>query len=166
MVWKPTPPVNDRDAAEFLLHSRLFRVLLSFACLISAFGGVTTYMAFDTTPPYEFIGSESLVVPPSAYGGDQITVKWKVKFNRVCTGSMRRILFDPDTNVVLAVYDTEPVAGIYALEDGYLNKTFRLPTVIQKGWIGYRAELHYRCNFLQRFFPLNVTTPDLHFKIE
>jgi hypothetical protein len=158
--------VNDKDAAEFLLHSRVFQALLAFMLMLAGVGGALTYMAFDNEPPYDFVGQESFVVPPEAYGGDQITVKWKVKFHRTCTGTMRRVLFDPNTNVVLAIYDTEPVAGSYALEAGYLNKTFRLPLVIQKGWVGYRAEVHYKCNPLQRFFPLNVTTPDLLFKIE
>jgi hypothetical protein len=167
MVWKPTPPVTDRDTAQFLWHSRSFRFLFALAVTAMVVLSVTTYMLFDNTPPYVFIPEESRIVPSQASGGDFVTVKWKVHVNRACKGNLRRILFDPKTKVFLATYDNEAVAvAVGQLQNGYLNKTFLLPRVIQKGPIGYRAELHYRCNVLQNFFPLNITTPDLFFEIK
>jgi len=119
------------------------------------------FMWFDTTLPYEFDASQSkITLSPAEGGGMQISVEWKAKVNRVCPGTKTRELFDPTIRppVRLAIYDPE------STEDRQV-RTFKLPRRISAGLIGYRAHLSYKCNWLQRFFPLEYDTPDLFFEL-
>jgi len=127
---------------------------------------VLVYMWFDTTPPYVFDASGSEIIPKKVEAGMQIRVDWKVKFNRICTGTNIRELFDPVTNARLAVYDPVPTASSAALERGnHLIRTFLLPRRLPPGPVGYRAHLVYKCNWLQNFFPIEMDTPDLFFEL-
>lgn len=117
------------------------------------------FMWFDTTPPFEFDVSKSKITLSSAEGGGtQVNVEWHAKVNRSCPGSKTRELFDPVTKARLALYEPEPT-------DDKLVRTFLLPRRISKGLIGYRAHLLYKCNWLQRFFPIEQDTPDLFFEL-
>lgn len=124
------------------------------------------FMAADTMPPYEYDVENSYIIPSKAHDGDQITVMWKLKkVNRLCPGSNSRILFDPKTRVQLATYDPTPAAISDSIKDGYLNRTFLLPRALPDGEIGYRADVCYICNPLQRIFPLCISTPELYFRV-
>lgn len=141
-----------------------WHLLLGFALMILTASLV--FMWFDTTPPFEFDASQSSISPPIAESGMQIIVDWKVKVNRLCPGTNTRELFDPITKSRLSVYDPVPTASIVALEgDSHLIRTFLLPRRISSGPTGYRAHLVYKCNWLQRFFPIELDTPDLFFEI-
>jgi hypothetical protein len=135
--------------------------------LATIFGG-GAFMFADNTPPYEYDAEQSYIVPSTAHDGEQITVMWKLKkINRICPGSNHRVLFDPKTRVILASYDPTPAAVSESIIDGYLNRTFLLPRgALPEGAIGYRANVCYVCNPLQRLFPLCVTTPELFFRLE
>jgi len=124
-------------------------------------------MAADNQPPYEYDAANSYIVPSIANDGDQLTVRWKIKVNRICPGSNSRVLFDRQTGVVLASYDPTPAAVSASIKDGYLNRTFLLPRgALPSGEIGYRATVCYQCNLLQKFVkPLCVTTPELTFRV-
>ena len=52
---------------------------IAFAIMIAFLTGSIVFMAFDTTPPYEYDESASFVVPSPANDGDQVTVKWRLK---------------------------------------------------------------------------------------
>jgi hypothetical protein len=152
-----------------LMSSRAFRMQLFSGIALMLIAFPIGYFASDRKPPLVFDASESSIIPPSAQGGEQITVLWRVtELRRTCPGTVRRVLFDPDRGVQLAIYDTESSANLGAVQDGFLHKTFMLPKVIQKGEIGYRADLCYACNPLQRLIPalrICYSTPDLKFKI-
>ena len=136
----------------------------AFAALL--FGWVA-FMAADNQPPYEYDAANSYIVPLVANDGDQILVRWKIKVNRICPGSGRRMLFDKKTGVILASYDPTPAAISDSIKDGYLNRTFLLPRGgLPQGEIGYRSTVCYECNPFQKFIkPLCVTTPDLTFSV-
>jgi len=140
---------------------------LLVGCALMGFTGSIAFMWFDTTPPYEFDASQSKIIPSEAEAGMQIRVDWKVKVNRVCGGMNTRELFDPVTKVRIAIYDPIATASIEELEKGeqHLIRTFLLPRRMSKGPVGYRAHLQYKCNWLQNFFPIEVTTPDLFFEL-
>ena len=159
-------PLDMRTHFSELWTVRAFRLNFIGGVILMLMASSLTYIIFDTQPPYTYIVKESGIIPPTAKGGDQVIVMWRVIFHRSCPGSNQRILFDPVTKVILASYDPAPAATTVSLRDGYLNRTFLLPKNIQPGWVGYRAVVTYQCNFLQRFWPLVVTTPDLFFKVE
>ncbi|HJS08960.1 hypothetical protein GGQ85_003550 [Nitrobacter vulgaris] len=139
----------------------------AIAILIAFLAGSVVFMAFDTTPPYEYDENASFVVPSPANDGDQVTVKWRLKkVNRECPGIAQRVLFDPKTKIILANYDPIPAATSESVRDGYLNRTFALPRGLPSGPIAYRAEVCYGCNPLQQFVkPLCVPTPNLIFAV-
>ena len=134
---------------------------------IACVTGWLAFMAADNQPPYEYDAANSYIVPSIANDGDQLTVRWKIKVNRICPGSNSRVLFDRQTGVVLASYDPTPAAVSASIKDGYLNRTFLLPRgALPSGEIGYRATVCYQCNLLQKFVkPLCVTTPELTFRV-
>jgi len=146
------------------LVTRWWHLLLG--SMLTFVTAVLVFMWFDTTPPYEFDASQSRIIPQTAESGMQIRVDWKVKVNRICSGTNTRELFDPISGARLAIYDPVPTASDAALEeDNHLIRTFLLPRRISKGPMGYRAHLQYKCNWLQRFFPLEIDTPDLFFEL-
>ena len=141
-------------------------IIATLAGMLSAW---IAFMAFDTTPPYEYDTENSTIVPDLVSDeSQQITVQWKIKrVNRICPGANQRQLFDPKTGVILATYDATPAATSSSLKDGYLNRTFSLPwAILPPGKIGYRATVAYQCNILQKFYPLIVTTPSLYFYVK
>lgn len=149
-----------------LAEIRSQRWFLIVGSVITFATAAVVFMWFDTTPPFEYDVKESQIVPQVAEGGMQIRVDWKVKVNRVCPGTNVRELFDPVTKSRLAFYDPVPTASDSAIDDdGHLIRTFLLPRRISKGPVGYRAHLSYQCNWLQRFFPLELETPELFFEL-
>jgi len=150
---------------------RSFRARIFMAILPTAFAIGFGYLAMDNVHPYDFHQEESSIIPPSGHGGDVITVVWKVTHRRTCPGTVERQLVDPDTGVIIGAYDPSPAAlNGEPVGQSYLRKTFALPKVLQKGWIGYAAKLVYTCNWLQSAFPdtfgIKYTTPTLYFKVE
>lgn len=130
--------------------------------------GYIVFMAFDTTPPFEFDAAESKIIPHAVEGGVLVEVDWKIsKFNRLCPGINIRILFDPKSGARITVYDPVPTVSILDIKanDNHLIRTFLVPMRISKGKVGYRAHQLYQCNWLQKFFPLETTTPDLFFEM-
>lgn len=159
-------PIEYGSLLTNLFGSMAFRALFIISLIVAIIVGPLTYWAFDNRRPYEFIGDESFIIPAEAHGNDQMLVKWKVRFNRLCPGLIRRQLYDPHTGVILAIYDPQPASPEPPpYREGYLNKTFLLPRNIQTGWIGYRSSLEMWCNPLQRIWPLRYDTPSLFFKV-
>lgn len=158
-------PVEDSDVFHnTLLESTPFRVLLAAACLVAVAAVLVTFWVLDYQRPYDFHGDGSFIIPAEASGNDQMLVKWRVTLHRRCPGLVRRELFDPVTGVVLATYDPQP-ASPAQLDEGFLNKTFMLPRMMQPGWVGYRSHLEYWCNPLQYWYPIRYDTPVLYFKV-
>lgn len=155
--------VNDWKAVWTQL-----RWQLAIGFVMSSLLAWVVFMAADNTPPYEYDAEKSYIVPSKASDGDQITVMWKIKkTQRLCPGANNRVLFDPQTKVILASYDTTPASLTDSLKHGYLNRTFQLPrSVLPPGRVGYRATICYECNLFQKLAkPLCVTTPELFFEI-
>jgi hypothetical protein len=147
---------------------RGFRLNIIGGIILMLIGSPIVYMAFDRVHPYEFLAEGSAILPPEAEGGDQVTVYWKVKYNRTCTGSVRRVLFDPTTKVETQYSLENAAIPSNSLREGYLRKTFLLPRDLAPGWWGYRSDLCYICNPLQDFVTaarVCYSTPDLFFKV-
>lgn len=147
----------------------MWRMTTFTAIAFGVLSGWVAYMAADNTPPYEYDAYQSSIIPDLITDElQQVTVKWKLKkINRICPGSNQRQLFDPKTGVILATYDAQPAAISSSIIDGYLHRTFSLPwAVLPPGRIGYRATVRYQCNILQKFYPLEVTTPTLYFYVK
>lgn len=141
---------------------------LAIGLVMSSLLGWVVFMAADNTAPYEYDAENSYIVPSKVSDGDHITVMWRIKkVNRFCPGATNRVLFDPQTKVILTSYDTTPAALSESLKDGYLNRTFQLPrSLLPPGRIGYRAKVCYECNLFQKLAkPLCVTTPELFFDV-
>jgi hypothetical protein len=158
-------PVDYHLTLQNLWQSWAFRALFFMSVAITFVVSPLVYWSLDTTQPFVYLTKDSDIIPDPAAGGQQVIVRWKVKWNRACPGIVRRQLFDPRTNVVLALYDPAP-ASLDRPPGDQLNKTFLLPHQMQNGRIGYRARLEYHCNPLQFVFPLIFSTPDLYFTVE
>jgi hypothetical protein len=159
-------PIEYGSLLVNLFGSAAFRALFVLSLIIAIIVGPISFWMLDNAHPYEFDADLSVIIPTEAHGNDQMIVKWKVHYNRTCQGTIRRELFDPHTEVVLAVYDPQPAATEPpAFHDGYLNKTFLLPRKIQTGRVGYRAKLEFSCNPLQRIWPMRYNSPSLFFTV-
>lgn len=152
-------PIERGTLLANLFSSVAFRVFFSLSLLVAMILIPVTYWALDYQRPYMFILEGSRIVPTEANGNDQMIVSWNVRTARECDGSVRRELFDPHTQVVLALYDPQPSPKTSA------PATFLLPRQIQPGKIGYRARLEFWCNPLQRIWPIVYYTPDLFFTV-
>lgn len=160
-------PIGRDMLLANLFSSVPFRGLFFLSVVIACALIPTTYWALDNQRPYTFFADESYIIPNQATGNDQMIVAWKVRVHRQCGGLIRRELFDPRTQVLLSIYDAQVAHSMsMPIGDGYLNRTFLLPRMIQNGRIGYRARLEYYCNPLQRWFPIKYSTPDLFFEVK
>lgn len=160
-------PIGREALLANLFASPTFRVLFFVSMILALVLGPVTYWAFDNQRPYIFDGSESYIIPNEATGNDQMIVAWKVKVVRQCEGLVRRELFDPRTQVILSIYDPQQAQiNSMPIGEGYYNRTFLLPKMIQTGKIGYRVRAEYYCNPLQRIWPLKYSTPDLFFEVK
>jgi hypothetical protein len=157
-------PVDYKMTLQNLWQSWAFRAMLALSFMVTLFVSPLVYWSLDTMPPFVYLAEGSDVIPDPATGGQQIIARWKVKYNRSCPGLVRRQLFDPRTNVIIALYDPAPASEGRPPGD-QLNKTFLLPHQMQTGKVGYRARLEYHCNPLQLLFPLILETPNLYFTI-
>jgi hypothetical protein len=149
-------------------RARIFLAIVP-TCLALVFG----HYALDRQRPYDFYSQEqgSYIEPAAGRGGESVTVNWRVHYHRSCSGVVERQLIDPDTEVVIAVYDPQPAAVANGMDvaDGYLRKQFALPRDIRPGTIAYHAKLTYTCNWLQKMWPafaIKYATPKLLFIFE
>lgn len=137
-------------------------IILGF--IAAALGAWLAVMLLDGIDPYEYDTDYSKVLPNPAKMGDTVTVEWKIKVNRICPGTTSRVLRDAKTNVVVAVYDEVPIATNIGYGDTKVIRTFPLPTGLT-GEVKYRSTLCFKCNFVQKFIPLCMQTPELPFRI-
>lgn len=145
----------------------VFKVQLCISIVLSVIAASVAFMFFDTDPPYNYDASRSYIEPDHADGGDTVTSNWKVTMNRWCPGTMQRQLFDPRTGAIVSTYDTIPMAHHSIIDkDGYLRRNFILPRAISKGRTGYRVNVCFSCNPLQRLYPVCYKTPDLFFMVD
>lgn len=140
--------------------------IIAFSAIISFFWiAPLAYMYFDNQPPYEYDISNSYITPSKPHAERQVTVHWAFKsVNRICPGSIVRYIIDAQ-NKTKITYDATPAALSIDLKDLSLDRTFMLPPNVTIGPKIYRSEGFYICNPLQHFWPLRVSTPDLHFEI-
>lgn len=157
------------DDLKELWEFKSFRMRVFFAIAPTLAAAAFGYLAIDRTRPYDYILAESYIQPPSGRGGDQVTVSWKVKVNRKpCPGTAQRVLVDPSTDIVVALYDPVLATQGPTVNDR-LNITFSMPKNLHAGWVGYKAYLTYQCNWLQSLFPawaIRYQTPTLLFRVE
>lgn len=151
-----------------LLAMKWFRVQAAIGILLTLIAIPVAYWAADNEWPYTFDVSNSYIEPPSVEAGRVITVHWKAEKNRECQGAAQRVLFDPDSKLIVATYDPNLTApqSSYDENSKTLRRAVQLPERLPKGVIGYRAYVWYQCNPLQRFLPLRTVTPDLFFVVK
>lgn len=129
---------------------------------------IVTVWSLDNEKPYTYYVRESYAIPSPAHEGESLTVCWKIRIkNRLCPGTNRRILFDPESRAAFTSYDPVPLAQSHDIRGDLLCRSFALPRrVLPTGPVGYRAHLSLRCNPLQYIWPLEFDTPDLLFQYE
>lgn len=142
-----------------MIRELALKVTAAIAALV--FVGLPGYFAFDNEPPYVYLDGE--VFPDPAPEASQVTVRWKIKVNRMCPGAVQRQLID--SRGLTHTYDAAPAAESGSIKDGYLLRTFTLPQNMPTGITKYRANVCFSCNPLQVFFPMCRTTPDLTFTL-
>lgn len=133
-----------------------------FAILIA---GPLAYLLSDRTHPYEYLSGD--VLPPDPSTGSQISIHWRVRYNRFCPGWVQREITDRRGyvwfNVGSAVKQIAPVTPGHEAD---IVNTMELPRQLGPGPATYRAYVSYRCNFLQSWvWPITVSTPALPFEI-
>jgi hypothetical protein len=149
-------------------HSTRRRHNIAAAFVAVIFMAPLFWMLLDREPPYvEHIGK---VIPPEVQAGDQITVEWQMKINRVCPGYIAREVVDSQN--VLWNYDVQPsvrreqqfdVSGIPRLTK--LRRSFVIPEQAAPGPARYRSLACYVCNPIQQLWPICTRTPDVEFSI-
>lgn len=144
-----------------------FWVVVFLSALLSLFViAPITYMLADNQPPYEYDAENSYVIPSKTMAGRQMSVHWKLKkLNRICSGSVTRVIVDEQTGV-RTYYDPTPVTRTLDIGDMTIDRTFYLPPLISPGPKWYYADIEYACNILQHFYPLRVRTPRLPFNVD
>lgn len=149
---------------------RSFRIRVFFAVVFAVVAGVLSFLMADTKQPFEFIEEGSYIVPPAGKAGEQMTVYWNGKRNRYCPGLVHRKLVDPNTGVVLAVYDPIPASFTDNTVAGMVVRNFTLPRTLQSGPVGYQVSLTFTCNWLQVLLPntfaIRYNSPRLLFVFE
>lgn len=151
-----------------MLAMRWFRFQAAVGLVLAVVSTPIAFWAADNEWPYTFDAANSFIDPANVEAGGTITVNWKVEKNRECPGAAQRVLFNPETKLIVASYDpnlTTPGAS-YDPATGMLKRPVALPKHLPSGVIGYRAYVWYQCNPLQRFLPLRTVTPDLFFVVK
>lgn len=122
------------------------------------------YMLADNQPPYVYDTENSYIVPQQNRVDHQATAHWSFKrVNRLCPGLVYRVIVDVNSGAQ-TIFDPVP-ASVISMKATYINRTFTLPPNLAPGPQLYRAHIAFRCNALQRFWPLMVRTPDLPFQV-
>jgi hypothetical protein len=145
-----------------------FRARIFLAAFPTIIAAVIGHFATDRQPPYDFHADQSYVVPPVGREGLEMTINWRVTHHRTCPGTIERQLVDPNTGVIVAIYDPAP-ADTNGGKNGWLRKTFRVPRDIPGGNIAYQSKLTYHCNWLQALVPalaIRYLTPRIIFYVE
>lgn len=121
--------------------------LLGFCAAIS---GV---LVGDRIPPVNNL--VGVVVPTKLRAGEDAVVRWKTAVTRQCESSTVRELIDSK-------------AHTHVLSTGApweLEHSFAVPVDIPPGFSRYRAVVHFICNPLHQFFPIEVVSPEVLFEV-
>lgn len=127
--------------------------------------GPLTYLLSDRGAPYEYLSGE--VLPPVPHVADQISIHWRVRVNRFCPGWVQRDITDKRGYVWRNTGG--PVKIIPPVKQGAvvdIVNTLDLPRQLGPQSASYQAHVCYRCNPLQRWWPICVSTPRLEFAIQ
>lgn len=148
---------------------RAFRVQFFTGLFLMILAIPLAYLATDKTVPYEYDLKGSWIKPPEFNDvlGQQMTIHWSIIPNRVCPGTVHRIIVDTRSGVLTA-FDPVPTNDLIRVTDRVLERTFFLPPGMAPGDKVFRANLEFSCNWLQRLVPIlrvRYTTPDLPFKV-
>ena len=147
---------------------------LAIAWLFSAtaFGGWLGWQYFDNEIPLVY--SNGRIEPDPASTGTAVSLTWDIKVNRVCPGTVHRLLYYADYPDLAPIsYDRTPSALSVNQHSHYLIKTFSLPAALnprateREVRIRYTANVCFSCNPLQSVFTnlLCTATPELLFSI-
>lgn len=119
------------------------------------------FMALDRDLPYDAQAGE--IAPPDPHPGETVQVHWRGVRTRSCVGTVHRTIIDSrgvtyTMIAVDAVYD-QPQNAIS------LTREFALPVQIAPGPAIYKAHTEFVCNPVQRFWPISMDAPPVHFNI-
>lgn len=111
--------------------------------------------------PYD--RSSGVITPENPRAGDVVSIHWVGNRTRECFGTVNRSVVDSQG----VVYAFEAVSAIYAsVENGTkLVREFTLPKQMAAGPATYKATTLFICNPIQRFWPIEIHGPDVHFDV-
>jgi hypothetical protein len=150
------------------VKAALSRVNFFGAVWIVTIVGLASWLAWmilDNQLPAEYLDQDAVIIPDPAEQGGRVTAKIKVKRNRVCPGTVSRLLRDDTTGQVVAIYDPVPAAFGRIGGSGLTSKTFELPEGLPPV-VRYQAEVCFQCNALQILRPLCTRVPDIVFRVK
>jgi len=76
---------------------------IAVVLLSGVLSGWVGWMYLDNQPAYEYLAGE--IQPNPAPQGGQVSLPWHIKVNRLCPGSVLRVLYDADSGAMVAAYD-------------------------------------------------------------
>ena len=126
------------------------------------------YMAvIDTDPPFQYLteeqGSRIIPNPVRAEGG--VKTEWQLtKVTKDCPRQIERLYYSIDTGELVTTQDATPLSLSVRKSETQLSRSFDLPPGLPQR-TGYRARACFQCNFLQRFYPVCILSPQLTINI-
>lgn len=129
------------------------------ACVALFLIGPITYMALDRTPPLvPYIGE---MVPNKASPGDTVRIDFTVNVNRQCRGTVHREIVDSSR----VVHILESIPSVIRDTEFHVSRRLQIPYNLSWGPARYRVIVHYVCNPLQNWWPIEVRSPDIVFTV-
>lgn len=119
------------------------------------------YMVMDRDVPLKIEGGE--VLPEQVVLGDTAQVHWQMQVLRICSGVVYRSLVDSQGTV----WNSAPSKTKRSMKLGALDFTrnFQVPYGMALGPAKYQVKVLWRCNPLQQYWPIEMHTPVLTFKV-
>ena len=144
-----------------------FMSSLWFLTMVSV-GTWFAYMSvIDTEPPFQYLTEEqgSRIVPSPVKSEGVVKTEWQLtKVTRDCPRQIERLYYSIDTGELITTQDATPLQMTVKKSATQLSRSFNLPPNLPPR-TGYRARACFQCNFLQRFYPICILSPQLTINI-
>jgi hypothetical protein len=127
--------------------------------------GPTTYMLVDREPPHFRYGGK--IEPHEVRAGDTAIVTWNIQTNRKCEewkggeGVERQII--DSSGKITTMEPTAAVAGNTGSSTEVIVRQIIIPMGLTYGHARYRSIARFKCNWTQRWFPIEIKTPEIPF---
>lgn len=117
------------------------------------------YLLTDRDLPLRIARGE--ISPTRVVLGDTADVHWQMEVLRVCSGVVYRSLIDSQDTV----WNSAPIKTRKSIRVGKLQFTreFQVPYGMALGPAKYQVTVLWKCNALQKYWPIKQQTPVLNF---